>query len=395
MSLQLLHTQKKGAIMETGRIEEQRHSSLGELRRWGYGTHSFLSLYRGFTHYRQDSVGGYIPYVETDKLILVAGEPVSAPEALPVLVRGLMRLALEKEKTLAILPASAQYKESFKKLGFDCVYIGKEPIFDLKALPKYPKSIRLAVNRAQRLGIRIEPYADRFAPQVEALCARWQDTRELPALQFLFQLRPLYLRENKKFFLAVDKDDKLLAFLSCSPIFGRNGWYLEDLIREPAAPNGTTEMLVTMALESLAQEGYDMATLALAPLAGMPDQDESHPKLNRILRLAYRRLSFLYHFQTLEYFKAKFKPSNWEPNYFYFYPAGVNITLARNLVEAFVGENLFSIVRHKIKGIFPRLKNSAARRLRARLYGKKESGGSSSVNNHTGEAGGRAATGEV
>jgi hypothetical protein len=227
----------------------------------------------------------------------------------------------------------------------------------------------------------------------------------LPAFQFLFQLRPLYLRENKKFFLAVDNDDKLLAFLSCSPIYGRNGWYLEDLIRESSAPNGTTELLVTMALESLAQEGYDMATLALAPLAGMPDRDESHPKLIRILRLVYRRLSFLYHFQTLEYFKSKFKPSNWEPNYFYFFPAGVNLALARNLVEAFMGENLFSIVRHKIRGLFPRLKNSAARRLRARLCDKRDSGENSSSknasgNNHKGdpyigETGGKHVAGEI
>lgn len=365
--------------MNLNEVEQHDHSSHAELRRWGYGTHSFLSLYRGFTHFRQDSVDGYIPFVETEKLILVAGEPVASADALPVLLRGLMRLTIEKEKTLAILPASSNCHACFKKMGFDRVYIGKEPIFDLKALPKFPKSIRLAVNRAERLGISIKSYEDKYAAQVEGLCNYWQDSRELPALQFLFQLRPLYLREYKQFFLAVDKNDKLLAFLSCSPIYGRNGWYLEDLIRDEHAPNGTTELLMTKALESLACEGYEMATLALAPLAGMPESDESHPKLNRILRLAFRRLSFVYHFQTLEYFKGKFKPSKWEPNYLYFYPAGFSVTLARQLFEAFLGDSLLSIVRHKVRGILPRLKNSAVRKLRAKPEPKKASEKESSI----------------
>lgn len=365
--------------MKPREIDQHDHSSHAELRRWGYGTHSFLSLYRGFTHFRQDSVDGYIPFVETEKLILVAGEPVASTEALPVLLRGLMRLALEKEKTLAILPASSNSHKCFQKLGFDSVYIGKEPIFDLRALPKYPKSIRLAVNRAERLGITIKPYEEKYSAQLEALCNYWQDSRELPALQFLFQLRPLYLREYKKFFLAVDKNDKLISFLSCSPIYGRNGWYLEDLIRDAQAPNGTTEMLMTKALESLTREGYEMATLALAPLAGMPDKDESHPKLNQILRLAFRRLSFIYHFQTLEYFKGKFKPSNWEPNYLYFYPAGFNVTLARQLFEAFLGDSLFSIVRHKVRGILPRLKDSATRKLSKRQEPLKANEDNSSI----------------
>lgn len=182
----------------------------------------------------------------------------------------------------------------------------------------------------------------------------------MPVMQFLFQLRPLELKEHKKFFLAVNEDGKLLAFLICSPIFARNGWYLEDLVRDKCAPNGTSELLMTTALEQLSSEGFDIATLAIAPLAGLPDDDKNHPWLNHLLRLSYTHLSFIYHFQTLEFFKSKFKPTCWEQNYLYFYPAGVNVTIVKHLLEAFLGTSIFSIFKHKAKKLLPASKTYAA-----------------------------------
>jgi hypothetical protein len=55
---------------------------------------------------------------------------------------------------------------------------------------------------------------------------------------------------------------------------------------------GCTELLVTEALKALAADGFEMATLALAPLAGLPDRDETEMR------------------QTLEHFKGKFNPSH-------------------------------------------------------------------------------------
>lgn len=335
-------------------------TALDDIRSWGCNTHSFLSLYKGISHFRLPGVQGYVPYVETDKLILVSGEPVAPQESYSSLLRAMRDMSGQKGKTLGILPAREISQELLDQLDFDSVFIGKEPIFDLRNLPKSSKSIRQAVNRAEKLGITIVNYEDKFQHQVQSLCSQWQDTRELPALQFLFQLRPMDLKEEKKFFLAVDDNDKLHAFLSCSPIPGRNGWYLEDLIRDRSAPNGTTELLLTRAMRQLQEEGYEMATLALAPLAGLPENDEKHPWLNKLLRLAYKKLSFIYHFQTLEYFKGKFKPSHWEPNYFYFYPRGVSPSLVRNLLEAFLGDNLFVILKHKVRRLFSAEKIDAA-----------------------------------
>ncbi|MBX9720090.1 MAG: DUF2156 domain-containing protein, partial [Candidatus Obscuribacterales bacterium] len=178
---------------------------------------------------------------------------------------------------------------------------------------------------------------------------KWQNKSELPPMEFLFRLRPLNLKEYKKCFVIVDKYGILQAFLSCSPIYAKNGWYLEDLIRDHTAPNGCTELLVTETLKALAADNYEMASFALAPLAGLPDKDESHPLLNKILRLFYKHMTFIYHFQTLEHFKSKFQPSHWEKNYFCYDPDESLIHVVGNMLRAFIPYSLPTILKHKIE----------------------------------------------
>ena len=328
-------------------------NSFEDLSRWGLNTHSFLSLYADVHHFRTAGADGYVPYVETDKLILVAGEPITSDADFQLLVRGLMKFAAQRKKRLGMLPASGRKRAELEALGFDSIFIGKEPMFDLNNVPKFSKSIRNAVGRTARNGLRVVGFEEKYREQIKNLSATWQETREMPAMQFLFQLRPLALQQHKKYFLAVDADDELRGFLACSPILGKNGWYLEDLMRADNSPNGVSELLLTTAMQTLAAEGFDVATLAIAPLAGLPDKDENHPWLNKLLRLSYKHLSWIYHFQTLEFFKGKFKPNYWEPNYFYIYPAGVDLILVKDLLEAFLGKSIFAIVTHKAKRLLP------------------------------------------
>ena len=57
-----------------------------------------------------------------------------------------------------------------------------------------------------------------------------------------------------------------VGFLSLVPIYARDGFFLEDLIRTPMAPNGTTETLIDEAMRMLANEDKSYAILGLSPL---------------------------------------------------------------------------------------------------------------------------------
>jgi len=110
---------------------------------------------------------------------------------------------------------------------------------------------------------------------------------------------------------------KLVGFLAASPMPARRGWYLEDVLREPDAPQGTATLLVVEALANLKAEGAELATLGTSPLTndGPVDVPTEHRIVSRALDAASRRLGPFYNFEGLRRFKGKFAPSWWESEY--------------------------------------------------------------------------------
>jgi phosphatidylglycerol lysyltransferase len=96
----------------------------------------------------------------------------------------------------------------------------------------------------------------------------------------------------------------MIAFAGVVPVPARAGWLLEDLVRDPSAPNGTGELLVDAVMRAAAGAGIGWLTLGLAPLAG----DVAAP-----LRLARRGSRLLYDFDGVRAYKAKLRPSAWLP----------------------------------------------------------------------------------
>jgi phosphatidylglycerol lysyltransferase len=132
----------------------------------------------------------------------------------------------------------------------------------------------------------------------------------------LVALDPFLHSEYKKYFTA-RVDGKLVGFLAASPIPARRGWYLEDVLREPGAPQGTATLLVVEALAKLKVEGATLATLGTSPLCtdGPVDVPIEHRVVSRALDVASRKLSGFYNFEGLRRFKGKFVPSWWESEY--------------------------------------------------------------------------------
>jgi phosphatidylglycerol lysyltransferase len=87
-------------------------------------------------------------------------------------------------------------------------------------------------------------------------------------------------------------------------VYQRQGWFFEDLLRTPDAPNGTTELLFDAAMRTVADEGSRYVTLGLAPLAG---------SVSPWLRFVRTCSAPLYDFDGIRRFKAKLRPSAWTP----------------------------------------------------------------------------------
>ena len=149
------------------------------------------------------------------------------------------------------------------------------------------------------------------------LCLHWLGSRRAATtFGWLVALDPFLHSQYKRYF-AARVNGKLVGFLAASPIPARKAWYLEDVLREPEAPQGTSTLLVVEALAKLKEEGAALATLGTSPLAtdGPDDVPTEHRMVARALDMASRQLETFYNFKGLRRFKGKFVPSWWESEY--------------------------------------------------------------------------------
>src|SRR5690606_21833983 len=109
---------------------------------------------------------------------------------------------------------------------------------------------REQLRRARAKGVAVRALApEELAPahatrvELEALIARWLASRTIAPMGFLVQVDPFTFPERRRLFVA-EAAGRIVGFLGVIPIYGRGGWFFEDFLRDPAAPNGTIELLV-------------------------------------------------------------------------------------------------------------------------------------------------------
>src|SRR5712671_6853624 len=300
----------------------------GELLRlqtlYGYNPHSLVSIAPGAMLWSSTDIDGAVIYGEFGRVWLAAGDPLAPLEDMAELARQFAAFAKKKNRVVAFVPTSAEFARTVVPKDFVAVKVGASPYFDLQTWnPRgdSAKKIRAGVNQARRAGVTIETVTDNIdhllKKETAQLCMHWLGSRQsATTFGWLVALDPFLHSQHKKYF-AARVDGRLVGFLAASPIPKRKAWYLEDVLREPDAPNGTSTLLVFEAFAKLKAEGATLATLGTTPLTteGPDDLRGGHPMVLRTLDMASRHLGGFYNFEGLHRFKARFVPSWWESEY--------------------------------------------------------------------------------
>jgi lysylphosphatidylglycerol synthetase-like protein (DUF2156 family) len=121
------------------------------------------------------------------------------------------------------------------------------------------------------------------------------------------------------------------------------------------------ELLTTQILRLLCAEGYEMASMGLAPLALLDDPDLSgHPRLTSLMRFVYQRVNNSYDFKLLYRYKAKYHPHAWEPRYFCFNQKRLTLRMLYAVIQVRNAITLSSLLRKrpkKAEGLQERVKS--------------------------------------
>lgn len=328
------------------------------LARYGYNSNDVVAAYPGWEHFFTEDPEGVVVYVRRGRVLVANGDPLCAPEHLSEVLRRFAAFARAHRLSLCFVGASERCHAAARAIGFGALKVGEEPIFDLTSYAPRgdrAKKVRAARNHALRLGVTVREYRpiERRDPGLEQamldVLAAWCASRPAQPLAFSLRLEPFAWMEGKRYFVA-EQHGRVVGFLVCTRLAARAGAYLEDVIRRPDAPYGSTELLILSALEALARDGVREASLGVAPLQGVEQQaSRAQRVLGRVAAFARDRVNHIYRFKSLNHFKRKFAASRYEASYLLYLPPRLTLRLLLGLASAFTPEGLLPFARDLVR----------------------------------------------
>ncbi len=304
---------------------------LALLRAHGWNATSFQVLEPGF-RYWFDGDDACVGYVDTGSAWVVAGPPIAAAERVAEVSQRFVAAARAAHRRTSWFGTEDRFSDA---TAWPALRIGDQPVWDPADWAKVvesSRSLREQLRRARAKGVAVRAVAlGELAPdhptrvQVDGLIERWLASRPIAPMGFLVQIDPFTFPAERRYFVA-EREGEVVAFLGIIPIYARAGWFFEDFLRDPAAPNGTIELLVDAGMRAAAAEQVPVVTLGLVPLAG---------EVASWLRAARKLGRSLYDFDGLRAFKAKFKPRDWDPIFLSYPPSGNAFVAVFDTLKAF------------------------------------------------------------
>jgi phosphatidylglycerol lysyltransferase len=312
-------------------VDTNRERVVTLLERHGWNATSFQILEPGF-RYWFDGDDACVGYVDTGGAWVAAGPPIAPQDQLAAVSERFVLAAQAAGRRASMFATEERFQEASK---WPSLRIGEQPLWsptEWDAVLKKSKSLREQLRRSRAKGVvvrtlAVEELAATHPTRIalDALIGRWLASRTLAPMGFLVQVDPFTFPERRHYFVA-ELAGTIVGFLGVIPIYARDGWFFEDFLRDPAAPNGTVELLVDAGMRAAARANVQVVTLGLAPLAG---------EVGPVLRSARQLGRALYDFEGLRTFKAKLAPRQWDPIFLTHPPHTSSVVAIADTLTAF------------------------------------------------------------
>ena len=291
---------------------------------YGWNTTAYQILNPGLQHWYAPDEAAVVAYTRRQSVLLVAGAPVCAAEALAGVAAAFERFARGQGLRVCYVCAAERMREVAATSGtHSTIVIGAQPVWNPQEWERViaqRRSLRAQLSRARRKGVTIENIpcaAGRGSAELEGVLEEWLGSRGLPPLHFLVEPRTLNGAVADRILLIARRGGAAVAYLVASPVAARNGFLIEQVARSSRAPNGTSELLIDAAMRRFAADGRTYATLGLVALSRQAEGAGTiNPWWLRLLMTAARaHATRFYNFRGLERFRMKMSPAHWETIY--------------------------------------------------------------------------------
>jgi lysyl-tRNA synthetase class 2 len=304
-----------------GRLPEPGARTLarGIVDSHGRDTLSFFKLRTDQLYFFDSGERAFAAYRAEGGVLLVSGDPVGPPEAVPGLLRELCALAETRGVKVGVVGASENFAQLSARAGLKSLYIGDEAIVEVDGFSldgRAMRKVRQSVGRLERAGYEAEmaKLGDLDGDTLLALeqvSDRWR--RGAPERGFSMAMEGLrgeHLRDTT-ILIARDADATPRAFLHFVPATGE-AMSLSLMRRDPETPNGLMEFLVVRAIQLLGAQGVREISLNFAAFARL--LRSPHGAHERALAKLLCSADRFFQVDSLYRFNAKFGP-RWQSRY--------------------------------------------------------------------------------
>jgi lysyl-tRNA synthetase class 2 len=299
---------------------EERQAAIELVHAHGRDTLAFFKLRQDAQYHFSRDRSAFLGYRVSNRVLLIAGDPVGAPEAVPDLVRDTCAFAETRGLRIAALGASSALLAVYREAGLKALYIGDEAIVDVGAFSlegRTIRKVRQSVARLEAAGYSAEAFDferldDATLDELDHVSALWREgAAERGFTMAMDSLRGAH-QAGGVVVAARDGDGAIRGFIHLVPSYGRPAMSLSFMRRDRSTPNGLMEYLVVRSIQLLGERDIEEISLNFAAFGRWLDRPEGRVErtLGRFVCLGNR----FFQIESLHRFNAKFAP-RWEPRY--------------------------------------------------------------------------------
>jgi lysylphosphatidylglycerol synthetase-like protein (DUF2156 family) len=307
------------------------------MQKYGRNSLSGLLLDGKMSYYPFSCIEGIAGYVQTSKIIAFFGEPLCAENDYSAAIEELVNFsASEKKSCLFLMVGEMFLRHSLEFRDCSCLKIGDDFIFDVQTyVPKGNKLsvVRTPANFARKQGSIVKEYNPSYSRDLRLenefilVAKRWLRTfsRFRASLMELNDGEKIFEHREIKRYFYVELNGKVTAIMTCLPIYGRDGYFFDQTIRDVDAPNGVIELMTLEMIRIFKEEGRKAATFGISPLLDITTIHNFSGFAHLLVLLANSISERLFHMHNLYHFRKKFRTNNSETLYLIKYPVGLGV----------------------------------------------------------------------
>jgi phosphatidylglycerol lysyltransferase len=299
-----------------GEIEHMKRLN----ERYGRSSLDFFKTWPDKSYLFSNSGNAAIAYKVGGHVALALADPVGSKEEFEEIVGSFLALCDENDWRCAFYQTLPDFLPQYERFGLRKLKLGEDAIVDLTQFSisgKAARSLRNRLNYFEKQGVSCKYYAppieDRVLARIKMVSDEWLEMNGRRERTFtLGRFDENYLRTTP-LYVAEDAGGSALAFVNIIPSYCKGEATIDLMRRSTHVENGIMDFLFMKLFQWNKEQGFSRFNLGMAPIAGLAERADAGPE-ERAIYLFFQRMKFLFSYQGLRDFKAKFATS-WEPRY--------------------------------------------------------------------------------